>query len=646
MKAQELLKKHFGFDQFRNGQENVVSQLISGQSAAAIFPTGSGKSLCYQLPALALPHLTLVVSPLLALIKDQLNFLEAKGIPSARLDSSLSKEEMFSVQDRVRNGAVKILFISVERFKNERFRHFLSTINISMLVVDEAHCISEWGHNFRPDYLKLAEYRKEFNIPQVCLLTATATPKVVKDMCSKFELPKKNVTITGFYRENLSLHSLPVKTDEKDKVLINMLSERKQECNIVYVTLQQTAEKVAETLNHANLSAEAYHAGMSNESRIDIQNRFMRGETKTIVATIAFGMGIDKSDIRNVFHYDLPKSIENYSQEIGRAGRDGSPSNCYVLGNLDDIHTLENFVYGDTPLRTSIEKVLREIKEAGDSWEYRIYQLSNDSNIKQLPLKTLLVYLEMFGIIKPQYSYFADYRLKFNLTKDEIIAKFEGERKEFIKAIFKYAPLKKVWASLNFNELLTNYNTDRDRVLKALEYFQEKEWLVVETKYQTEVVKVLNPDFDVEEILEKCDHLFQVKEEGEVKRIDILIRLLSTQPCIAKSLSIYFGEETDWEKCGHCSSCKNGVQALKHSEEQPSVRTFAFYDLTSEFIQKFDQMPSPQIIARFLCGIQMPLFTKMKVKKMYGFGALANYRFREVLEWVEGLLSQTETPNT
>lgn len=315
----QLLKQQFGFKSFGKGQEEVITKITNNESAIAIFPTGSGKSLCYQLPALILPNLTLVVSPLLALIQDQLDFLHSKNISAVRIDSSLSREEEIKVMKGIKNKEHKILMISVERFKNERFRRFLKEIPISLLVVDEAHCISEWGHNFRPDYLKLPAYQKEFNIEQSLLLTATATPKVIQDMCQKFHISRDNVSVTGFYRSNLNLQVIPVQESEKNKSLVNLLSNKDQEASIVYVTLQKTAEDVAQTLSTKGIQATAYHAGLKTEVREDIQNRFMKGEINCVVATIAFGMGIDKSDIRNVIHYDLPKSIENYSQEIGRA---------------------------------------------------------------------------------------------------------------------------------------------------------------------------------------------------------------------------------------------------------------------------------------------------------------------------------------
>jgi ATP-dependent DNA helicase RecQ len=340
------LQKYFEFNSFKKGQEEVILKIMKGQSAAAIFPTGAGKSLCYQLPAILLPGITLVVSPLLSLMKDQLDFLLEHNISAARLDSTLDRKEYNEVLEKAKNGQLKILMISVERFKNERFRYNLRKMNISLLVIDEAHCISEWGHNFRPEYLKLPVYQKEYGIKQVLLLTATATQQVVNDMCSKLNVPRENVIITGFYRENLFLQITPTKEAEKGEKLIQRIKESPKALTIVYVTLRKTAEKVAELLCLNEINAHPYHAGMKNEERERelIQNRFMSGELNCIVATIAFGMGIDKENVRRVIHYDLPKCIESYSQEIGRSGRDGEKSFCEVLANKDNVNILENFI--------------------------------------------------------------------------------------------------------------------------------------------------------------------------------------------------------------------------------------------------------------------------------------------------------------
>ncbi|RUM37411.1 MAG: RecQ family ATP-dependent DNA helicase, partial [Desulfobulbus sp.] len=341
------LKQVFGFDAFLPGQQQVIDTVLAGRSALAVFPTGQGKSLCYQLPALHLPGLTLVISPLMALMKDQVDFLRSKDIAAARLDSSLQFNEINEIYNQLDQGSLKLLYVAPERFTNERFVGLVSRLDISLMVIDEAHCISEWGHNFRPDYLKLAELAGVLKVSAVLALTATATPKVAADISTAFAVQPGDVVQTGFYRPNLTLRFEP--SPDPDQSLLDHIGNSDPGPTIVYVTLQKTAEKVAGLLTKAGHEARAYHAGLKDELRQDVQDWFMDSETAIVVATIAFGMGIDKANIRYVYHYNLPKSLENYAQEIGRAGRDGQPSICIMLGGGNDLVTLENFVYGDTP---------------------------------------------------------------------------------------------------------------------------------------------------------------------------------------------------------------------------------------------------------------------------------------------------------
>lgn len=638
------LEQVFGYPQFRAGQEAAISAVLAGRSAAAIFPTGSGKSLCYQLPALLLPHLTLVVSPLLALMQDQLAFLQRHGIAAASIDSAQSRDEASAVMARAKAGELKILMISVERLKNERFRNFLQQVPISLLVVDEAHCISEWGHNFRPDYLKLPDYQRQFNIPQALLLTATATPNVIADMQVKFAIAESDVITTGFYRANLNLWVEPVTGAAKRQRLVQWMGERIGQPSIVYVTLQKTAEHIAQHLNQNGISANAYHAGLPHDQREGIQRQFMGGQLNCIVATIAFGMGIDKSDIRNVVHFDLPKSIENYSQEIGRAGRDGAPSECLVLANRDSLNVLENFVYGDTPELQGIRCVLDELREAmvQGQWEFMLLPLSDQSNIRQLPLKTLLVQLELRGLIAPRYAYFAEYRFKFLIEPEVLLAKFEGERQQFVSAIIQTSSRARTWATVNFDGLYSQHQADRNRVVKALDYFQEKGWIELESKQMTEVYSLLVQDFDAQALSLELHAYFKAHERGEITRIHAMLALFASETCLSYRLAQYFGDEQAPQQCGHCSVCAGQVA---HLPEPPALMPLVdknFEVLCGAFIHRHQEFtgsyPPAERLTRFLCGISVPMFTKMKARAIPGFAALENYPYAAVRDWaVKGL---------
>ncbi|AXK55072.1 RecQ family ATP-dependent DNA helicase [Pseudomonas protegens] len=639
------LEQVFGYPQFRPGQEAAVSAVLAGRSAAAIFPTGSGKSLCYQLPALLLPHLTLVVSPLLALMQDQLAFLQRHGIAAASIDSAQSRDAANDVMARARSGELKILMISVERLKNERFRNFLQQVPISLLVVDEAHCISEWGHNFRPDYLKLPDYQRQFNIPQALLLTATATPKVIADMQAKFAIDAADVVTTGFYRPNLNLLVEPVRGADKRRRLVQWLGERAGQPSIVYVTLQKTAEQIAEHLSHQGIAAEAYHAGLPHEQRESIQRRFMEGRSNCIVATIAFGMGIDKSDIRNVVHFDLPKSIENYSQEIGRAGRDGQPSDCLVLANRDSLNVLENFVYGDTPELSGIRCVLDELQASvpDGQWEFLLGPLADQSNVRQLPLKTLLVQLELRGLIAPRYAYFAEYRFKLLLEPEALLARFEGERRDFVQAIINTSSRARTWATVNFDALYEQYQAPRTRVVKALDYFQEKGWVELESKQMTEVYSLLQTDFDAAALSTDLHAYFTRHEGSEIARIHAMLDLFATEQCLGHRLAQYFGDDQAPQRCGHCSVCHGQVARLPEPPVLPALVDKNFNGLCGDFIHRHQQhtgdVPGAERLTRFLCGISVPLFTKLKARSIPGFAALEDYPYAAVREWCEAHLA-------
>ncbi len=646
---EQSLKEVFGFDSFRDGQKQTIHQLLKKCSSLAIFPTGSGKSLCYQLTALHLPHLTLVVSPLLALMKDQLVFLASKGISAASIDSTLKANETQQVMADVRSGKTKILMVSVERFKNERFRQFIQSVSVSMLVVDEAHCISEWGHNFRPDYLKLPNYRQELNIPLTLLLTATATKKVKSDMADKFAISSEHVVQTGFYRDNLDLNVLSVSEQNKNHQLVNIIDQQAG-VGIVYVTLQHTAEQVAQFLQKNNIIASAYHAGFDSDTRGQIQSDFMAGKTQVIVATIAFGMGIDKSDIRFVIHYDLPKSIENYSQEIGRAGRDGLQASCITLANLDGLNTVENFVYGDTPEFSGIEYVIDNIRSDTqlsvyeNKWELQLLPLSNESNIRQLPLKTLLVQLELYGVIEPMYAYFADFKIKLLQPIEKILGSFNEQRQHFLSVIFKATKFKKVWGSLNFDELLEDKTIDRNRVIAALEYLQEQQLIVLETKRMTEVFKVYTDELSDPILAKKLHNYFIDKEEKEIARIDNLVQFFQLDICLSYYLSQYFDDQNVPKCCGHCSVCRGNIAKLECSIKVawPSDNDLMnnAKRLKLHLVDKVKHPLTLESYCRFFAGMTVPMFGRNKVRQLVGFASCEKQRYSEIKQKLNNLIAQ------
>lgn len=362
----KLLKQYFGYDDFRPLQEEIIQSVLDNNDAFVLMPTGGGKSLCYQLPALKFEGITLVVSPLIALMKDQVDALKSCGVEAEFINSALSPREIKEVCEKIREGKVKILYIAPERFASESFRQFLKTLEVSLIAVDEAHCISEWGHDFRPEYRNLRSLRKIFPSTPLIALTATATAKVREDIVSQLELQKAHLFISSFNRENLHL-----KVIEKRNAfpkLLNLLDKYRNDSVIIYCFSRRETEEIAEKLVGNGFEACAYHAGLSGNERKRVQELFIKDKTNIIVATIAFGMGIDKPDVRLVVHYTYPKTLEGYYQEIGRAGRDGLPSECVMFYTYADTRKHEFFINQiyDQALRLRAEEKLGEMMGYGE----------------------------------------------------------------------------------------------------------------------------------------------------------------------------------------------------------------------------------------------------------------------------------------
>lgn len=339
---QALLKKYFGYDEFRPLQSEIIANALNGQDSFVLMPTGGGKSMCFQLPALKLDGLTLVVSPLIALMKDQVDSLKANGISAEFINSSLSSAKINEIMAAAQANKIKILYIAPERFASAVFQKFLNSVQISLIAVDEAHCISEWGHDFRPDYRNLNILKKLFPGVPLIALTATATEKIRRDILHHLNIPKAKLFVSSFNRKNLNI-SVIEKKNAFDK-LVTLLDSYRRESVIIYCFSRKNTEEIAENLCLNNFNAAAYHAGLEAQKRKITQEQFVNDQVNVIVATIAFGMGIDKPNVRLVVHYTFPKTLEGYYQEIGRAGRDGLPSECVMFYTYADARKHEFFI--------------------------------------------------------------------------------------------------------------------------------------------------------------------------------------------------------------------------------------------------------------------------------------------------------------
>ncbi|MDR3691612.1 MAG: RecQ family ATP-dependent DNA helicase [Fimbriimonas sp.] len=636
----EVLASRFGFDDFRPGQERVVEALLSGRSALAVFPTGGGKSLCYQLPALEIEGLTLVVSPLIALMKDQIDFLKGRGIEAARLDSSMAASEVVAVNEAIQKDELKLLYVAPERFGNERFVSEMKRARIGLFAIDEAHCISEWGHNFRPDYLKLAETVQGIGAERVLALTATATPSVVDDICRAFSIAHEDSVVTGFYRPNLTMLTNPVPADQRDKQLLTRLRERPSGPTIVYVTLQRTAEELAGFLSQNRLPARAYHAGMEADIRHEVQEWWMREPNGIVVATIAFGMGIDKSNVRYVYHYNLPKSLESYSQEIGRAGRDEQPSIVELLACAEDIPCLENFAYGDTPSGGAIEALVQEATSWSPEDPVAIsqYELSQRLDMRMAVLRTALTYLELMGLIRSGTPVYTGYELKLATSVSDVVSQFPGVHGDFVRSIFDYAKRGKIWYGLNPDDAANVLGVERRRVVRAIEVMEQKGLVEVRAGDVRIPYWRLSCALDPVQVTGELIARFERRESQEIARLKSVVDLVELDACQVNSLVGYFGEERH-APCNHCTWC-----LTKTRQSLPSPPN-ALIDLEPGRVETLlRRLPlaqqAPRQLAKLLCGISSPSFTKLKLTRDPLFGSLEHHAFAEVVAWCDPLIKQ------
>ncbi|HKR10873.1 MAG TPA: ATP-dependent DNA helicase RecQ [Pyrinomonadaceae bacterium] len=399
--AVTTLRQHFGFNDFREGQREVIGSILEGKDAIVVMPTGSGKSLCYQLPAMILEGVTLVISPLIALMKDQVDALQARGLPATFINSSISEPEQRARIESLRRGAHKLVYIAPERFRSSRFTAAIQSIPVSLFAVDEAHCISTWGHDFRPDYLRLKHVIQSLGKTQTVALTATATPYVRSDIIQQLGLTQPQTFVSGFDRRNLTIEVVHTEREKEKISRIRRLAKSSDGSGIVYASTRKSVEQVGRELMNAGLSVSTYHAGMSDGVRVKAQDDFMGGRTQMIVATNAFGMGIDKADIRFVAHYQIPGSIEAYYQEIGRAGRDGLPSTCVLLFNYADKNTHDFFIEGSYPDISTVKNVYGALLGTGlkriELPAAQIAKLAGEKN--EMAVQSALYLLERAGHI-------------------------------------------------------------------------------------------------------------------------------------------------------------------------------------------------------------------------------------------------------
>ena len=623
------LRKHFGHDTFRGGQEPVIQALLAGRSALAVFPTGGGKSICYQLPALLLDGLTLVVSPLIALMRDQVDALSAKGISAARLDSTLDADQIRDVYECLEANSIKLLYIAPERFANEAFRQRLKRLPIQLIAIDEAHCISEWGHNFRPDYLKLAKICRRLKVPRVLCLTATATPKVARDIRKAFRITAADHVQLSFHRPNLDLRVTPCTADERKHLLLEKLMAI-DGAAVVYVTRQETAEEVSTFLAKNGLSSRAYHAGLPVEFRADAQNSFMTGETRIMVATIAFGMGIDKSNIRAVFHYNLPKSLENHTQEIGRAGRDGQPAICEMLACGNDLTVLENFIYSDAPSPRALTNLIDRVLRLGLIFDVSPYELSTICDIRPGVVATVMTYLEIDGIIEATSTFYATYRLKLLNKQEKILAGRSTAERKLIQQLLAAGEMKRWWLYFQPTLLSEKLNCSREKIVATLNGLQSAGDAILSVWGVRHGYRIKKELGDIKQLTASLIEKFQAREQADLARLRQVLNLSAHRGCLTGYLTKHFGETLP-QPCGHCDRCR-GLPAK--TIKRPKIRKVTdqeIADVRKLMDEKHAALNTPRQLAKFLCGMASPAATRARLTRNHAFALLADLPFAEVL---------------
>jgi ATP-dependent DNA helicase RecQ len=629
------LRDIFGFSDLRAGQAEVVASLMEGRSALAIFPTGGGKSLCYQLPAVLLDGTALVVSPLLALMKDQVDGLIAKGVAAARLDSTLSADHYSETLSQLKQGELKLLYVSPEKLANTEFQKSLKGVNISLIAVDEAHCISEWGHNFRPDYLKLTTIFRKLRVSRVLALTATATPKVETDIRRQFRIAKKDVVKLSFHRPNLDLRITPCSRDNRKSILLEKVSNCAKPA-IIYVTRQENAEEIATFLTKQRLNARAYHAGLRSDLRREIQEEFMGGEIEIVVATIAFGMGVDKSDIRAVFHYNLPKSLEGYTQEIGRSGRDGQPAICDLLACADDQTVLENFIFSDIPSERSVRNLLERVLRLGEIFDVSIYELASTCDIRQTVIETIFTYLEMDEILEVGGKSFDTYRLKLLRPLGALLAGRKSKERKLLEQLFAPMDAEWKWLSVKIPEVASGLGISPDALRELISELENGGDIALKKSGWRQAYRLKKTDADPKSISAAMAEKLQERETRELARLDQVLALAQTKRCLTQTLLAHFGEKMD-EPCGHCDRCRE-IAPVKLKRTKPrKISTSEHAQILSLLEEKHAALGTPRQLARFLCGMSSPASMRARLYRNDSYGLLSDLPFAEVEIFAESL---------
>ncbi|MDP4267398.1 MAG: ATP-dependent DNA helicase RecQ [Bacteroidota bacterium] len=566
LSKEQILIKYWGFNTFRPLQEEVINSIIKGNDTLALMPTGGGKSVCFQIPALMKEGLCLVITPLISLMKDQVDFLKSKGIKALYVNSYMHRKEIdYTLDECVFNKDVKFLYIAPERLTTEIFRIRVSNMNINLIAVDEAHCISHWGYDFRPSYLKIAELRDLVPRAPILALTATATPDVLKDIMSNLKFKHENIFKTSFERKNLVYQVY--KTEDKLKRLLNVLNEIKGS-GIIYARTRKSTKEIFEYLLKNKIAVDYYHAGLDIKVRNRIQSDWMHGKKRVIVATNAFGMGINKSNVSFVIHYDFPDSIEAYYQEAGRAGRDGNISYPVILYNDNDIAVSKFILESGFPTLDEIRNIYDALGNyfqlaigAGKdvSFDFEIGHFSEKYNFNPVTVFNSIKYLEKENYLIATDSVNISSKILFTIPREQLYD-FQIANKyfdNFIKLILRsYMGLFTEFTSINEYQIAQRAGISKEKVAELLNQLNRLNVITYVPAKAAPQIIYNTGRVDSKEIFLTKENYYDRKELAISKLNAIINYIQNTNKCRSQLLVSYFGE-TNPKRCGICDVCKN-----------------------------------------------------------------------------------------
>ncbi len=623
----EALRKEFNFSEFRDGQREIIESIISGDEVVAILPTGGGKSLCYQLPALIADNPSIVISPMISLMKDQVDKLNKEKQKAAFINSTNTSFEADKILRNIHNGKIKLLYLSPEKIESPNFRRRLNEIKWEYLFIDEAHCISEWGHNFRPSYRKIHDFAENLSLKKISAFTATATPEVREDIVLQLHLEKPKIYVRGFERKNLALHV--IKTNRKKEELLAVFSKNAAPA-IVYCSTRKDSEETAEFLRLHGYSVNHYHAGLSAELRKLIQDDFISGNLEIITATNAFGMGIDKENIRTIVHYNIPASIENYYQEIGRAGRDRNKSGIFLLYSKRDSAIHEYLISNSYPNIDEVKTIYNGIADysrtaLGSLYEGKIpmdksfYNFFSAKDISKSKLENGISILAQSGYLGTSSPALSDFTIRFLLAPPELkkyiqkIAKAEyAELLTVISKIYLSAPFKDE-TKINLNKIANNLSSSFSKVRELLRELDVIGILVFNEPQEFKTIRmqttrVRSDDLQID--FAKTEKLI----ENQLAKLRQMKKYAETKSCRMDFILKYFGESKDYS-CGICDNCSPA------NEETDESQNVYLSEIILQTLENIDDAVSRDLLVNSLSGKSRSI----KAVELPNYGTCKNY---------------------